>query len=76
MVHVIRFHAFFIKEFIKGITKKTRVIFLSHITSPTGLIFPVEEICQIAREKKIISITSMEVPGKANSFISFANSSF
>ena len=47
---------FFIKEFIKGITKKTRVIFLSHITSPTGLIFPIEEICKIAREKKIITI--------------------
>ena len=43
-------------DVVKGITKKTRVIFLSHITSPTGLIFPIEEICQIAREKKIITI--------------------
>ena len=30
---------FFIKEFIKGITKKTRVIFLSHITSPDRTYF-------------------------------------
>ncbi|MBR76389.1 MAG: aminotransferase [Flavobacteriales bacterium] len=55
---------FFIKEFFKGITKKTRVIFLSHITSPTGLIFPIKEICKIAREKKIITIIDgAHVPG-------------
>ena len=55
---------FFIKEFFKGITKKTRVIFLSHITSTTGLIFPIKEICKIAREKKIITIIDgAHVPG-------------
>tara|TARA_B100001564_G_scaffold107395_2_gene88990 strand:- start:8079 stop:9245 length:1167 start_codon:yes stop_codon:yes gene_type:complete len=55
---------FFTKEFIKGITKKTRVIFLSHITSPTGLIFPLKEICEIAKEKKIITIIDgAHVPG-------------
>jgi len=46
----------FIKQFIKGISKKTKVIFLSHITSPTALIFPVKEICAIARERGIITI--------------------
>ena len=35
---------------------KTKVIFLSHITSPTALIFPVEEICKIAKERNIITI--------------------
>ena len=55
---------FFIKEFVKGITNKTRVIFLSHITSPTGLIFPIKEICEIASEKKIITIIDgAHVPG-------------
>ena len=29
---------------------------MSHITSPTALIFPVKEICDIAREKNIITI--------------------
>ena len=46
----------FLNEFKKGITKKTKVIFLSHITSPTALIFPVKEICDIARERNIITI--------------------
>ena len=46
----------FIYEFKKGITKKTKVIFLSHITSPTALIFPVKEICDFARERNIITI--------------------
>lgn len=46
----------FIKQFIRGISKKTKIIFLSHITSPTALIFPVKEICAIARERGIITI--------------------
>jgi isopenicillin-N epimerase len=46
----------FIHEFKKGISEQTKVIFLSHITSPTALIFPVKEICDIAREKNIITI--------------------
>ena len=46
----------FINNFAEGITKKTKVIFLSHITSPTALIFPVKEICKISREKNILSI--------------------
>ena len=46
----------FIHDFKKGITKKTKVIFLSQITSPTALIFPVKEICQIARERNILTI--------------------
>ena len=46
----------FISTFIKGINKNTKVIFMSHITSPTGLIFPAEELCQIARENNIFCI--------------------
>jgi len=45
----------FIAQFFAGLTANTKLIFLSHITSSTGLRFPVEEICAIAREKGIIS---------------------
>jgi isopenicillin-N epimerase len=40
----------------KGVTKRTRVIFLSHLTSPTAAHFPVEAICGRARESGITTI--------------------
>jgi isopenicillin-N epimerase len=46
----------FVETFWAGVTPETRVIFFSHITSPTALIFPVREICRRAREVGIISI--------------------
>ena len=40
------------------------MIFLSHLTSSTALIFPVKEICEIARKQNIISIIDgAHVPG-------------
>ncbi len=40
----------------EGVTSRTRVIFLSHITSQTALIFPVEEIVRRARAAGILTI--------------------
>ena len=46
----------FINSFLSKINKKTKVIFISHITSPTGLVFPVKEICNAVKNEKIITI--------------------
>lgn len=46
----------FIEEFWKGLTKKTKIIFISQITSPTALIFPVKEICEKAKELGLLTI--------------------
>jgi isopenicillin-N epimerase len=54
----------FVEEFSKGITAKTKLIFISQITSATGLILPVKEICAIAKEKGILTfIDGAHVPG-------------
>ena len=56
----------FIQQFYKGITANTKLIFISHITSSTGLRFPVEEICAIAKQKGIlIFIDGAHAPGQA-----------
>lgn len=40
----------------KEITPRTRLIVISHITSPTALRFPVEEVCQRARAEGILTL--------------------
>jgi len=40
----------------EGVTENTRVIFMSHITSPTAVRFAVEAICARAREAGILTI--------------------
>jgi len=54
----------FIEDFWSRVTKRTKIIFMSHITSPTGIIFPVEEICHRAKNEGImIILDGAHVPG-------------
>jgi len=49
---------------VNSISQKTKILFISHITSPTGIIFPVEDLCKYARENNIITIIDgAHVPG-------------
>ena len=49
-------HEAFVESFWRGVNSRTKIIFLSHITSPTATIFPVEEVIKRAKEKNIITI--------------------
>ena len=54
----------FLDCFFNAVTNQTKVIFLSHITSMTAMKFPVEEVIQFSKEKKILTIIDgAHVPG-------------
>ena len=64
-------------EFWKGLTSKTKVIFLNQISSSTALIFPVKEICDKARELGLITIIDgAHVPGHIDLDITDLNPDF
>lgn len=50
--------------FFRGLSPRTKAVFISHITSTTGLILPVKEICRKAKEKGLMTIVDgAHVPG-------------
>ena len=54
----------FVEDFFKGLTSKTKAIFISQITSTTALIFPVKEIIDTAKAKGLFTIVDgAHVPG-------------
>lgn len=54
-----------INQLFEQITNKTKVIFVSHITSSTALIFPIKEICKKAKQLGIITvIDGAHAPGQ------------
>jgi len=39
-----------------ALTERTRVLFLSHVTSPTGMVMPIAELCSLARDEGILTV--------------------
>ncbi len=54
-----------LESFTSAINDRTRVLSISHITSPTAMIFPINELCRIAHEKGILTIVDgAHAPGQ------------
>ena len=45
-----------VEAFVREMTPRTRMVFFSHILSPTGLVLPAKEICAEARRRNILTV--------------------
>lgn len=51
----------------EAITPRTRILLVDHVTSPTGLVFPIQEIVKLARQRGIrILVDGAHAPGMLN----------
>ena len=67
----------FIHDFTKKFNNKTKILFLSHITSPTALLFPIKKLIRLARQKKIITIIDgAHAPGHIDLNLNTLNADF
>jgi len=58
-------HEALVEYFWGGVTDRTKAILISHLTSPTSLVFPVAEICRRASAAGILTIVDgSHVPGQ------------
>lgn len=39
-----------------ALTERTRLLFFSHVLSPTGLVLPARELCALARQRGVLSV--------------------
>jgi isopenicillin-N epimerase len=55
----------FVADFFKGLTSKTKLVFISHITSSTGLRLPIEEILVKAKSLGLMTfVDGAHAPGQ------------
>lgn len=67
----------FLENFWKGCTDKTKMVFISQITSSTGIILPVHEICEEAKKRGLITfVDGAHVPAHINLDLSTLQADF